>query len=159
VQGPGRVSFWWKVSSEATFDRLRFCLDGGEKARISGEVDWSPVTFPIASGDHTLRWSYDKDGNYRAGSDRGWLDQVVLTRAAETAAQLALSIGSGNRISLTLPTPSSTGFVVEYRDSLGSEDPWKVLDKPVATAKGTVVSDFVQTNRSRFYRVRVQANP
>jgi hypothetical protein len=31
VTGPGWVSFWWKVSSEAGFDFLRFYLDAAPK--------------------------------------------------------------------------------------------------------------------------------
>jgi M6 family metalloprotease-like protein len=156
VQGPGILSFWWKVSSEAAFDRLRFFLDGNEQARISGAVDWTPVSCSIVSGDHIVRWSYDKDENYRAGSDRGWLDQVTFTDEATAAARLALYLTSDHGISLALPGAAGTGFVVEYRDSLANDDSWKVLNPVTTTTQGSVATDFVQTNRSRFYRVKLR---
>lgn len=85
VTGPGNLSFWWKVSSEATFDRLRFNLDGAEQVGISGEVDWQQKSFAIPVGTHTLRWIYSKDDSNNAGADAAWLDQVVFTSFNFTA--------------------------------------------------------------------------
>ncbi len=82
VTGPGTLSFWWKVSSEGNRDFLRFYLNNAEQQRISGEVDWQVRSFPIPDGTHTLRWRFDKDGSGTAGSDAGWVDQVVWTPRA-----------------------------------------------------------------------------
>ena len=80
VTGPGTLSFWWKVSSEAGFDYLEFYLDGVlQSGRISGNVDWQQQTYPLAAGPHTLRWRYAKDANLTVGSDAGWVDQLVWT--------------------------------------------------------------------------------
>lgn len=85
--GPGTVGFWWKVSSEATWDNLRFYIDGVEQSgRISGEVGWQQKFFTLGTGSHTLRWAYTKDEIYSSGSDCGWVDQVVLS-ATGTALQ------------------------------------------------------------------------
>ena len=85
VTGPGTLSFWWKVSSEPTFDRLRFNLDGAEQAGISGDVDWQQKSLAIPAGTHTLRWIYAKDDSQSAGADAAWLDQVVFTSFNFTA--------------------------------------------------------------------------
>jgi hypothetical protein len=40
VVGPGTLSFYWKVSSEAGYDFLEFYIDGVlQSGRISGSVD------------------------------------------------------------------------------------------------------------------------
>ena len=88
VGGAGTLSFWWKVSSEANFDFLRFYLDNVEQpgiVAISGEVDWVQRTIAIPAGIHTLRWTYSKDGSQSTGSDAAWLDQVVWSSFTFTA--------------------------------------------------------------------------
>jgi hypothetical protein len=67
VTGPGTLKFYWKVSSEANFDFLRFYIDGVEQERISGTVDWQQKTYGISSGSHTLKWTYTKDGATAGG--------------------------------------------------------------------------------------------
>jgi alpha-tubulin suppressor-like RCC1 family protein len=79
VTGPGTLAFWWKVSSEADYDFLKFYLDGANAAAISGEADWQRLTLTIPPGNHTLRWSYSKDASVSSGQDAGWLDQVTFT--------------------------------------------------------------------------------
>ena len=79
VTGPGKLSFYWKVSSEANYDFLRFYIDDIEQANISGEVDWHQMSFDIVRGNHTLKWAYTKDEYVKAGSDCGWLDKVVYS--------------------------------------------------------------------------------
>jgi len=72
------LSFWWKVSSEANWDYLLFCLDnpgctrtGGYAARISGNADWKQVNYTLSPGTHTLTWKYAKDGSVIKGNDTG----------------------------------------------------------------------------------------
>jgi hypothetical protein len=78
VEGPGLITFQWKVSSEVGADFLTFSIDGVDQpGRISGEVDWQPQTFSIPAGTHRLRWTYGKNGEKAAGLDAGWLRQVV----------------------------------------------------------------------------------
>jgi hypothetical protein len=73
------VKFYWKVSSEAGYDYLRFYIDGVEKNQIAGEVDWTEVTYNISAGTHTLKWSYIKDPYVYGGSDCGWIDKLEIT--------------------------------------------------------------------------------
>jgi hypothetical protein len=79
VNGPGTLSFWWKVSSETNYDFLRFAVDGVEQARISGEAGWVMASFAVAAGSHTLRWAYTKDPGVIGGQDAAWVDQVSFT--------------------------------------------------------------------------------
>ena len=97
VTGPGTLKFYWKVSSEANFDFLRFYIDGVEQERISGTVDWQQKTYGISSGSHTLKWTYTKDGSVNRGSDCCWLDKVEFTPSG------------GDLITSTSGTLSGTG--------------------------------------------------
>ncbi|HEY0551679.1 MAG TPA: immunoglobulin domain-containing protein, partial [Verrucomicrobiae bacterium] len=75
LTGPGTLTFWWKVSSQANGDYLAF-TNGTQWARISGESNWHQKTFAIGSGSQTLRWAYTKNGSTTTGQDRGWVDEV-----------------------------------------------------------------------------------
>jgi len=82
VTGPVVLGFWWKVSSEATHDRLELAVDGTTLSSISGTVAWTKKEQTIAAGSHIVRWTYRKDGSVSTGSDRGWVDGVTLTPIA-----------------------------------------------------------------------------
>lgn len=77
LEGPGTLSFDWRVSSEEGYDFLGVSLDGGASTRISGEQDWQaaePIDIP--SGQHTVSWTYEKDFSLSEGEDSGWVDNV-----------------------------------------------------------------------------------
>lgn len=78
VTGPIAVRWWWKVSSEANYDRLRVLVDGVESENISGEVNWETRTMNLGAGTHTVTFRYTKDANTSAGSDAGWVDQLEM---------------------------------------------------------------------------------
>ena len=85
VSGPGKLSFWWKVSCEAGtssywYDCLEIVVDEVVKKRIEGQQDWTQFSLDISeSGTHTVKWNYHKDSSGLSGSDCGWLDQVTWT--------------------------------------------------------------------------------
>lgn len=78
VFGPARISFSWKVSSEAYYDRLRFYVDGVLVDVTSGELDWARGTYYLSNGWHTARWEYAKDNTESVGSDTGYLDNIAV---------------------------------------------------------------------------------
>lgn len=74
----GAVSFVLTVSSQASYDVLRFYIDGVLKGIWSGARPWTPFSTPVTAGPHTLLWSYEKNGSITTGSDAAWIDRVVL---------------------------------------------------------------------------------
>ena len=77
VSGTGRMSFYWKVSSEGNCDYLEFYIDGARQDRISDSEDWHKMTYEITgSALHTLEWRYFKDESIDRGDDCGWVDNV-----------------------------------------------------------------------------------
>lgn len=73
----GTVSFYYKVSSENSYDFLHFYIDGVEKNSWSGTVGWSQASYDVSAGTHTLKWSYTKDGSQYGGSDCAWVDDIT----------------------------------------------------------------------------------
>lgn len=99
LTGPGTLSFWWKVSSQPTYDVLRLLLNGVEQARISGNTTWARHSLVLPWGGNTVKWEYIKNGSVVAGSDAGWVDQVVFTPAGLTPPPaIAVETESGSRI-------------------------------------------------------------
>lgn len=82
VNGPGFVSFWWKVSSHDCCEFLTFWMGTNFQAQIKGEVDWEHLTFAVPAGAQTLRWEYsDFVEGIPWNNDRAWLDQVSYVAA------------------------------------------------------------------------------
>ncbi len=79
VNGPARLDFQWKVSSEKNYDYMVLTVDGYVKDYITGEVDWTPSTTYLGEGVHNVDIYYIKDQEVVKGQDRGWIDQVVIT--------------------------------------------------------------------------------
>lgn len=79
------ISFYSKVSSESGYDKLKFYIDGTELSDWSGEVAWGYSEFTCPQGDHTLTWTYSKDGSVSSGSDCAWVDYIILPGAAGAA--------------------------------------------------------------------------
>jgi hypothetical protein len=77
---PGTISFYKKVSCENdgsnNWDYLAFFIDGQEKERWDGEVDWSQSSFPVTAGNHTFKWMYNKDVSVNTGFDAAWVDYI-----------------------------------------------------------------------------------
>jgi hypothetical protein len=74
----GTLSFWYKVSSEANYDFLKFSVDGTVQGSWSGTVDWTQASFPIPAGQHTFKWAYTKDASESSGSDCAWIDDIIF---------------------------------------------------------------------------------
>jgi len=120
--GPGKLSFYWKVSSEQDFDTLYFFIDGVQKAAISGEVDWHKMTFDvghIGPGFHVLSWVYRKDHVVSEGFDAGWVDQVmftptILSPTATTQEATSITSDSATLNATVNPKGDPTSVVFEY---------------------------------------------
>lgn len=80
VTGPGRLQFYWAVSSEEDCDYLTFEINGQRQDRISGEVLWKRCEYFLSEGRHQLRWVYSKDNYVREGLDAGFVDALSLSQ-------------------------------------------------------------------------------
>ena len=159
VQGPGNLSFWWKVSSEAGFDFLRFADNGSVQAQISGEQAWQQVTLQLGAGSHTLDWSYSKDASVSYGADAGWLDQVSFTPAPPAQALSALDFSPlrgftflvGNSDGSPILTQDLASIEIDFTSNLVD---WVQLPGSLNLSNGLLwITDPGSTNvPHRFYR-------
>jgi len=118
IEGPGLLSFRFKVSSEADYDYFDLVIDGKRMGYASGEIDWFQQTLQIAPGTHSIRWSYIKDFSVSEGMDAAWLDNVSYERMEE-------SKYTGNNPGNALATkPNRTS---EAKDSGGGSLAWFFL--------------------------------
>lgn len=93
----GTISFWKKVSSEPSYDMLKFFINGALKNQWSGTNDtWSQVSYQVLPGNNTYKWEYVKDSYNSAGSDCAWIDDIVFPSVGGTtgAPNIALDVTS-----------------------------------------------------------------
>ncbi len=75
------IKFYKKVSCEDSptnnADYFAFYIDGNERDRWDGELDWSEEQFNIYStGYHTFEWKYIKNNSITSGEDCSWIDYI-----------------------------------------------------------------------------------
>ena len=137
VEGPGHLTFDWKVSSQLYGDYLTFRIDGSQQDAISGEVDWQSCAYDLASGRHTLEWTYAKDASVSGGADAAWLDQVsyvpVHYHLTVNAGAGMVTVDpqqedypAGQQVTLTAQPPEGLSFVGWSGDATGSANPLTV---------------------------------
>ena len=75
----GSIFFYRKVSSESSYDYLKFYINDVEQETWSGEVAWSEVSYSVAVGtDIEFKWQYMKDVSTDSGSDCAWVDYIIF---------------------------------------------------------------------------------
>ena len=153
VTGPGILQYYWKVSSESLFDRLKFYIDGVVQPGIlSARVDWTQRSFSLSPGSHILKWSYEKDAAVSIGLDAGWVDKVewwpgVFTQSAPSnyPNPFAPKLGVSTRIHYSLNAAAETKIIIY--DAFGG----KVWDRtfPAGSAGGNAgVNEVVWDGRT-----------
>ena len=78
LTAPDSISFYYKVSSEANYDKFHFYIDNSDLVIESGEVAWTRAAFLVPAGSHTLRFTYAKDVSVTSNSDCAWIDNIML---------------------------------------------------------------------------------
>ena len=158
-EGPGVLTYWWKVSSQISSDLLFVTLNGSTQAVVSGQVDWQQRTVYAGSGSQVFQWSYAKDAVGSTGQDAGWLDQIAWSPGAVgpsveiQPASITVGIGMSPIFSVTAAgTPPLTYQWLFNGQSLpGATNSFLVISNAQATNVGTYavqVMNQVGTNVS-----------
>ena len=163
VTGPGILRFYWKVSSESSCDKLNFYIGTTLKDNISGDKDWQLKEYEISEGNHTLKWSYTKDGSGSSGQDCGWLDKIAfttvnatiptVTTARITNILLTTASSGGEVISSGLAAITARGVCWNTTGNPSITDN-KTTDK---TGTGTYISNITELAANTTYYVRAYA--
>lgn len=83
----GEVSFFVKVSSEYSFDKLVFLINGRVQGEWSGQEEWTKVSYPVTAGLRIFQWDYVKDDSASDGDDTAWIDDITFPSEVWTFAQ------------------------------------------------------------------------
>ena len=118
----GTIRFSYNVSSEVNYDFLTFSIDGTQLAQWSGTQSGNFST-PVSLGQHTLKWTYSKDGSVSTGSDAAWIDDVTIPLANYTQEMQALV---QSIIALTSGAGSTETFLTVL-------NPYSLLNSPRST--------------------------
>ncbi|MBM4402943.1 MAG: hypothetical protein FJ042_00905, partial [Candidatus Cloacimonetes bacterium] len=150
LSSAGQISFWYKVSSETSYDYLRFYIDGVQQNQWSGTVGWTQATYAVTAGTRTFRWLYYKDGSVNTGDDCAWVDYIVFP--ASTAPnvynppQNLAATSSHAVVNLTWQAPAS-----------GTPTVYKVFRNStlLTTVTGLTYQDLAVTNGTTYsYHVK-----
>ncbi len=79
VNGPGTLTFWWKVDSAQSNTLTVETQDPSAMRSINGTTSWLPVTLNIPSGSQTITWTFTRSFAGKSGEDAGWVDRVHFT--------------------------------------------------------------------------------
>ncbi|MDD2229209.1 MAG: C25 family cysteine peptidase [Candidatus Cloacimonetes bacterium] len=129
----GNITFWKKVSSEATYDKLTFHINGLLMSEWSGNNDnWSQVSLPVSAGTNVFMWRYTKDGGGTVGSDCAWIDDIIFPSTNHVAGVPILSVNNHNLDfqdvaigeTLSMPLTISNLGTVSMMGTISSAEPF-----------------------------------
>ncbi|MGH7970437.1 MAG: InlB B-repeat-containing protein, partial [Limisphaerales bacterium] len=135
----GPASFDFKVSSEPSFDKLTFSIDGFVQQQWSGQVGWANYQFSLSGGLHTLNWTYSKDPSLTFGLDAAFIDDLNLPfgipHDGTTAAHLQfVHMGDGS-YAIELLGQASQKYILQVSTDLVN---WQDLSTASADGNGSI---------------------
>jgi hypothetical protein len=153
----GIVSFDYRVSSEANFDKLQFYFDGALFQEWSGEAGWANYAFSLTNGTHRFEWRYTKDPSLSSGLDAAFIDNLILPANAGTTspapAHLQLARQPDGSYVINLLGQTNQQYIVQASTNLVN---WQNISTNIAVGGVIVTPDPAsRTNPVRFYRAVV----
>lgn len=152
--GPGKLSFWWRVSSEPNADFLSLFINGEMIDAISGETGWLHKEVLLPAGTNLVFWEYSKDFVLAEGLDAGWLDEVAFIPDVVKPPILNIEkVNSNVRLSWKNEGKS---FTIEETDNLVN-GVWNRVSLQLNTNQNiiyAVIGDL--SGQKKFYRLKLQ---
>ena len=79
IPADGIMSFFGKISCEASWDYGYFFIDGVQKGVFTGcNSSWTEKTYDITAGTHTFQWRYTKDASVNSCDDCFYVDYITF---------------------------------------------------------------------------------
>lgn len=147
VKEPGELSFYKKVSSESSYDILKFYIDGNEVDSWSGEIDWSLETYSLSEGHHTLTWKYTKDSYGSNGDDAAWIDYITFPELAPATLSfspdtLQANMDVNDSQIKTIQLTNGGNEAIDYSIYIENENPWISLSTNNGSIQGMQTEDI-----------------
>ena len=125
------LTFSAKVSSEATYDKAYFSIDGTPQSNlngISGNGNWIDYTYSLTAGTHTLRWYYTKDDSDYYYDDCFYVDDIVVSAGVSSWTEYTTA-----NLTYTFENlAANTGYQVRVKGNCGTEDGYSAETAPVS---------------------------
>ncbi|MFH2070585.1 MAG: DUF2341 domain-containing protein [Elusimicrobiota bacterium] len=87
VSMPVKINFWWSRYGENQEDYPEFLIDGISRGQLKAQIippPWTAAQFNTTySGLITIKWRYYKNPGTTVLPDRGWIDNIVVTKYAD----------------------------------------------------------------------------
>lgn len=155
VISAGTISFYRKVSCEDgtsnNWDYLAFYVDGVEKERWDGIVEWGKETYSVAAGTRNFKWVYSKDISDSANQDAAWIDFIEFPYIHDADPLLVLSQTEINKTMSPNQSESDTiyisnqgGGIIGYDVEIFGYVPWLRNQR-------SLVGSNMTSSSSRFY--------
>ena len=154
IVGPATLQYHWKVSSEEIYDFLILENNGQIIDAITGEVDWTTVTYDIPDGLNSIQIVYSKDVSVSIGADAGWIDNLSLTpQARNISIDLERSHDSNN---ILLQATPYRKYQVFKSNTLPSPDAgsWTLINSVATNLFGNTELTTTELEPSQFYQIR-----
>lgn len=100
------LSFYYRVSSEKSYDYLIFRVNGEDKLKASGIIEWKEAKIAVPAGYNRFEWIYQKDKSVSINEDRAMIDMVNFTRIQ----QMVLIENDIGLDSILSPKPNARGI-------------------------------------------------
>lgn len=173
TSGSSLMTFDYKISTEAGWDKLHIDVDGVSQANYSGIVAWTShpgISIPTA-GVHTIRFRYSKDAG-DVNADRVWIAKLNITNtvtvndASGTVTTSDMEDGAIPAAVTTSTWTNSTSAPIAGTRSLRSPaSPANsasydlTVTKPAGGNYGTVGFDYKVSTEAGWDKLQVFPNP
>ncbi len=135
----GELSFWYRVSSEYTYDWFNFYIDGSREIHASGTTGgWTFYSTTLPPGSYELRWEYTKDGSQSHGSDTAWIDDLSISEDQTMWVDIIAETTPGATSTPWTPTTPGEDYKVRVRSLYdgGGTGLWDESDDTFTVVEG-----------------------
>ena len=130
ANGAGEFSFWVATDSEPVYDTITIAIDGVVAGTWSGSTPWTRFSRELATGLHTLTWTYRKDSSVSVGQDAAWIDLLTLPgtgvqplpQMGLDVSGLTLVLDAGDTAMLPVTVANSGGQTLVYTATISAVD-------------------------------------
>ena len=137
VSAADTLSFWKKVSCEQGsdwggtyywYDNLEFLIDGISQGKWDGvNTAFTKSEYPVATGTHTFKWVYQKDGSVSGGEDCAFLDYIIFPPSIKVVNSVNEN-DSENSIFNSYPNPANGFTNINFTITKSSNVSLKLYD-------------------------------
>jgi len=107
------ISFYVYTSCGIQQDFLRFFIDDQIIDQWTGYDPWELVSYPVAPGVHTFKWSYCRDWTTPSGYDCAFLDNITLPSSAGVFVE-EIHLPTKSKLYANYPNPFNPSTTISY---------------------------------------------